>query len=385
MYKPDYSGNSIVNLMSSIAKSRGSDSIYPELRNLRSEKLKDSRNIILLVIDGLGYNYLKDKKTLLNDYMTSSMDSVFLPTTACAITTFMTGVCPNQHANTGWYMLLKEFGVLSAILPFVPRYGGYQFSEFGLDIKKIFPENNFFKNLRNNSYIIQPDYLINTDFNRHMTKGAKKIYYKAQNLDDFFKKTLKAIDSGKQKKYVYSYWPEFDKICHIHGVNSKKSNKHFFEIENKLMFLFRKLKGTDTTLIITADHGFINTPIKDIIYLDDHPRLKECLTLPLSGEGRVAYCYVHPRKAKDFEAYVRKHLSKYCYCIKSEELINKGYYGLFKPNPKLYDRVGDYVLVFKENYIIKDYIGIPKKKEHIGHHGGNSIDEMLVPLIVLKF
>ena len=30
--------------------------------------------------------------------------------------------------------------------------------------------------------------------------------------------------------------------------------------------------------------------------------------------------------------------------------------GLFKENPKLFDRVGDYTLILKENYLIKDNI-----------------------------
>jgi hypothetical protein len=38
----------------------------------------------------------------------------------------------------------------------------------------------------------------------------------------------------------------------------------------------------------------------------------------------------------------------------------------------------------KENYILKDKIKKIKKKMHIGHHGGVSKEEMLVPLIVIN-
>ena len=47
------------------------------------------------------------------------------PTTSAAITTFATGLAPQQHAVTGWFMHLKELGAVSTILPVVqdpPRH-----------------------------------------------------------------------------------------------------------------------------------------------------------------------------------------------------------------------------------------------------------------------
>jgi predicted AlkP superfamily pyrophosphatase or phosphodiesterase len=214
-----------------------------------------------------------------------------------------------------------------------------------------------------------------------MSKNSKILPY--ETLNGFFMQIKKAIKSSNKKKYIYAYWPELDSLNHKYGVGHKKSEKHFKEINKKLRNFIRSLKGTKTLLIITSDHGFINNPIKKIIKLEDHPLMKECLTLPLCGEGRVAYCYVHPEKSKQFEDYIKNNLNKYCYIFKSQELINKNYFGLKKPNPKLFDRVGDYILIFKENYIIKDKLKEDKKKPNIGHHGGVSKEEMIVPLILI--
>lgn len=114
--------------------------------------------------------------------------------------------------------------------------------------------------------------------------------------------------------------------------------------------------------------------------------MEECLSLPLCGEGRSVYCYIHPSKVNQFERYVKNSLGRYCWIYKSEYLIKKNFFGLFKPNPKLFDRVGDYILICKDNYIIKDKVSVgeEKKKPHIGHHGGASKEEMLVPLVVVK-
>ena len=137
-------------------------------------------------------------------------------------------------------------------------------------------------------------------------------------------------------------------------------------------------------MIITADHGLINTPKERVIKLENHPKLIECLTLPLCGDSRTIYCYVHPSKTKQFENYVKTKLGKVCKMYKSQDFIKKGYYGLFEPNPKLFDRIGDYVLIMKENYILRDKLLTQKRHYHVGNHGGDSEDEMFVPLIVFN-
>ena len=384
IYLPDYSGGSIVNLMSSIAKSFGTKTSYPTLKILPAEKLKDSKNIVLLVIDGLGYEYLKKKeKTTLNNYMMGSMTSVFLPTTASAITTFLTGVAPQQHAFTGWHMNLKEIGVVSSILPFSPRFGGPSFNVYDIYIKDVLDQKAFTSKIKAQNFSINYYKIINSEFTTAMSQNSKKLSYKT--LNGFFKQIKKAIKSSNKRKYIYAYWPEFDSLSHEHGTEHKKTEKHFKQIDKKIVKFIQHLKETDTTLIITADHGFVNTPLEKTIKLEDHPKMKECLTLPLCGEGRVAYCYVRPSKTKQFEKYVKTKLKKYCSLHKSQDLIDKHYFGLFEPNPKLFDRVGDYVLICKENYIIKDsIIQVKKRKPHIGHHGGVSKEEMLVPLIIIK-
>lgn len=203
-------------------------------------------------------------------------------------------------------------------------------------------------------------------------------------LNGFFSQIRKAVKSHNQRKYIYAYWYEFDSISHKNGVNSKKAYNHFKEIDKRLKSLVKNIKNTNTTLIITSDHGFVDSTKKQLIKLEDHPKLKECLTLPLCGERRTVYCYVHPSKTKQFEKYVKTKFKKYCYMYRSEELIRKNYFGLFKENPKLFDRIGDYILIMKDNYLFCDDILNRKRKFHIGHHGGVSKEEMYVPLIVIN-
>ena len=62
-------------------------------------------------------------------------------------------------------------------------------------------------------------------------------------------------------------------------------------------------------------------------------------------------------------------------------MIRKNFFGLQEPNEKLFDRVGDYILIMKEKHVIKDFI--MGETAHIlkANHGGVSGEEMYVPLI----
>lgn len=139
----------------------------------------------------------------------------------------------------------------------------------------------------------------------------------------------------------------------------------------------------NASLIVTSDHGMVDSSEKDTIGLSDHPLLKESLLLPLTGDPRVAYCYVRPGMEKQFESYIRKNLEEYCSMDKSYDIIEKGFFGLYEPNGKLYQRTGDYTIVMKKNYMIREALSGEKNKELIGIHGGLTSDEMFSPLIVV--
>ncbi|MCJ7817473.1 MAG: phosphodiesterase, partial [Candidatus Thorarchaeota archaeon] len=133
--KPDYT-NSIVNLMSSIGHASGVTSPYAPLDFDSLASIGESKNIVLLIVDGLGYNYLREygKDSLLKQNLKESICSVYLPTTGSAITSIMTGVAPQQHAVTGWFVYLKEYGLVSRILPYSNTI---DYNNLGVDISNV--------------------------------------------------------------------------------------------------------------------------------------------------------------------------------------------------------------------------------------------------------
>jgi len=120
---PDYAGGSLVNLMASITLSRGGKALHAPLKSLRGEELEAARNVVLLIIDGLGDRLLARRAAggELARRRRSSLTSVFPSTTASAITTSYTGRTPLEHGLTGWFTYFSDAGCVAAALPFKSR------------------------------------------------------------------------------------------------------------------------------------------------------------------------------------------------------------------------------------------------------------------------
>lgn len=380
MVLPNYKNGSIVNLANTLIKAFDGKPEYGLLAGLDPEIFR-GKNVVLLVIDGLGYKFLRKhgQGSFLEKNISKKITSVFPPSTTTAVTALTTGLAPMQHGLTAWFMYYRELGMIVKTLPFITRSGKIPLADFGVKMKKIFNEKSLFRKVKAVSYVIQDKSYIDSDYSRIISEGAKRIGY--SSLDGFFRAVKTALKEKTKRKFVYAYWGMLDYYAHRKGVKSRTAVRHFREIDKKVKALAENLKGSNTVLIITADHGLIDTKDK-IIKLSGHPKLLETLALPLVGEPRTAYCYVRPEKVKQFESYVKKYLKKYCTMRKSKDLIKKGYFGPGKANPKIFDRVGDYILIMKGNYVIRDYIEGEDHSVFIGNHGGTSPEEMYVPLII---
>ncbi len=382
---PDYKKNSIVNLMSAILHGYNAPSKYAPLDKNLISQIKSAKNVVLLIIDGVGVDSMGKllKKSFYRTNFKQELTSVFPSTTTSAVTTFATGTAPQEHGLLAWYLNLKELGSIVSILPFVTRQGQpIEITKKQLKVPRGIFEKISSSNDKLETYTVVPKKIMGGKYNAFFSGKSQSHGFKT--IGGLCNKLTKIIKSNKKRKYIYAYWPEFDSISHDLGKTSKKARTHLQEIDEKLTLLVKKLKNTNTLLLVTADHGQIVTSKKKTIVLNKHPLLKECLSAPVSGEPRAAFCYVYQHKIQQFEKYVKHQLGRYCTLHKSQDIIADGLFGLGKPHPRLLDRAGDYILLLKDNYVFLDYIAGEEEKNMQGHHGGLSKEEMLVPLVVKK-
>jgi len=387
MELPDYHGGSIVNLMRSIERGLGARpcdaaAAYPELHALPATALAGARNIVLLVIDGLGYDYLTGAGAsgALARHLAASITSVFPSTTATAVSSFLTGVGPQQHALTGWHMWLRELGCLAATLRFRPRHGGEPLSKAGIAARSVFAAEPMFDRLAAKSHVVSPASIIDSDYNvAHCGLALRRPY---KEVPELFAAVAGIVRSGQERQFIHAYTYDLDAAAHSFGSASPQLQDKFRQIDAAFARFLDEIAGSDTQVIAVADHGFIDSPKSACIELADHPQLAQTLMLPLCGERRVAYCYVEPGRDSAFEHYVQTRLDHCATLYRSAELIAQGWFGLGAPNPRLSERVGHYTLVMKDDYTIKDWIAGEARYLTVGVHGGVSAAEMYVPLIL---
>ncbi|HVL34588.1 MAG TPA: alkaline phosphatase family protein [Burkholderiales bacterium] len=375
---PDYAGGSLVNLIASVVQACGGPARHAPLTLLPPQALAAARNVVLLIVDGLGDNYLlrQGRGGELARRRRGAITSVFPSTTAAAITTSYTGCTPLEHGLTGWFTLFGEAGCVAAPLPFRARGETQPLSRRGLSPGRAFPAQPFFGALASRAIVVTSRDIVDSDYNVHHCAGAERRAY--GTLEEMVETIEAAVKSGDERKFVYAYWPDYDATSHRHGCTSAQAAGEFARIDAAFGRLCGRLAGTDSVVLATADHGFIDVPVE--ASLDLPPALAGLLRYPLCGERRVAYCHVHA--PAEFAARARDWLGDRGEVLPSRRLVEQGWFGGGEAHPRLAERVGDIALVMRGNYTVKDWTPGEPRHLHIGNHGGSSEDEMLIPLIV---
>jgi hypothetical protein len=379
MLRPDYAGGGLANLIASIVEACGRTPRHPPLSLLPARALRDARNILLLLIDGLGDNYLRREGVggALLAGRRGAITSVFPSTTASAITTSYTGWTPLEHGLTGWFTYFGEAGCVGAPLPFQRRG---EKASLGAPPSRVFRAASLFDGLARRAIVVSHRSIVDSTYNLHHCGRAERRAY--DKLEDLVAATVAAVKSGTEPRYVYAYWPEFDALSHRFGNASAETRMHFKAVDAAYGELMRRLAGTDTLVVATADHGFVDSVGADALELADAPGLSGLLRYPLCGESRIAFCHVQEGRQREFMQRAADWLGARARVCPSMDLAGEGWFGTGEPHPRLAERIGDVALVMHGRVTVKDWTPGEPRHRHVGHHGGTSADELLIPLIV---
>ncbi|TMI42911.1 MAG: phosphodiesterase [Betaproteobacteria bacterium] len=375
---PNYSGGSLVNLVASIVQARGGEPRHPVLAALPAAELSEAENIVLVIIDGLGDHYLArcGAGGELARRRRASITSVFPSTTASAITTSYTGRTPLEHGLTGWFTYFGAAGCVASPLQFRSRGENLPLQQRGFSPGSAFPAPSVFESLPVRSIVVTPRQIADSAYNVRHCAGATRLAY--ETLEEFVSQVEAAVKSGAQRKFIYAYWPHYDVISHRHGSESRQAAAELEKFDHAFGSLIARLSATQSRIVATADHGFIDVAQEESLELP--AELAAMLRFPLCGERRVAYCYVH--SPAQFMDRARHWLGDRADVRPSRELLREGWFGPGTPHPRIDERVGDVALVMRGRYTVKDWTPGEPRHLHIGNHGGTSEDEMMIPLIV---
>ena len=250
-----------------------------------------------------------------------------------------------------------------------------------LPLPRLFPYPALFQCRKRRSVFINPQNLAHSSYSRRHSRGAEVMPYRGiQGMVDAIAAAaagLKTAGGG----YIHAYYPVFDALSHAHGCQSQQVIAQFARIDAAFAAWLDRLAGTGADVVVSADHGFIDSPARRVVHLDRHPGAVSMLAAPLFGERRAAFCEVRRGAERDFAAFVGEFLAGKAVLAPSLALVKAGFLGPGRAHRQLRERIGSHVLLMEPGWTICDRMPGEHSHAMLGVHGGLSPQEMWVPLI----
>jgi hypothetical protein len=132
-----------------------------------------------------------------------------------------------------------------------------------------------------------------------------------------------------------------------------------------------------TRIWVSADHGMVNAQEKIIFGQDNDLNIDVTL---YGGEPRARHLYVTPGSLLDVKSRYEKFLGDKADIYTKEEAILANLFGS-EVTLDSQDRIGDLLVIAKGSMILVDPERIKQEAGMVGHHGGLTEIESLIPLL----
>jgi hypothetical protein len=329
---------------------------------------------LVFLVDGLGADvlskYAEVAPTLSRMVLHGTITTSFPSTTATSLATLTTGEMPGAHGMLGYTVQ-------------VPRSGGRVLNSLKWDerVDPVIwqPVPTLFERASaagiTTTHVAAKRYE-NTGFTRAVFRGA---HYRGANVSaDLISETVAALQ--KSPSFVYLYVNDVDSAGHSDGVGSDKWLAALKSVDELVQALMQKLPN-GTRIWLTADHGMINVEEK-IILGQDNDLLTDVAVI--AGEPRMRHLYLSADSANAENEVISRWQSALGSKVTMHTRQSAITAGLFGPNVSLdaSERAGDVIAIAQGNVVLLDPERADKEGAMIGHHGGDSVIESSVPLLL---
>lgn len=360
---PDYKGACVANLVPEIVKKMVG---FPGADWL-PEPVRQAKQVVLLVIDGLGWDQLEQRQQLaptLYSGVGGPITSVCPTTTSTVLTSIVTGRAPGVHGMVGYRMWDMD-GILNAL----------RWEKDGHDARDTVDPGKFQTQpafAANPVPAILRKEFIGTGFTNAMMQGANIVGYSA--LSSVPVEIWRRARAGDQ--FIYAYYDGLDRVAHYNGLQ-----EHY---EAELYTVDRLIRDTmaglpeGVALVVTADHGQVE--VGDKLQDLDQEIAQRCWNF--SGEARMRWLHLHGGQDHDEVAkLVEQRYGHEAWVRTRAQVLDEQWFGP-TIDDRYVDRLGDIVIApFADT-------GYVAPNDHHGdtlicRHGSLTSAEMMVPLMAL--
>lgn len=374
---PDYE-HCILNTITSILKYYNIETMNKSLKSLDEILEKKYRNIIFIILDGMGEHILThiSPSGFFKEHQIDKVTSVYPSTTTAALTTYYSGKAPYETGWIAWSQYFKEYGRAVDMLSHMESYNHTTLKDTREDVfKTIVNYKTVFEQIEENvnvkAYEIMPTY---------SDRRAKRTI-KADSIDEIID-NIEMLVKNPDEKFIMAYCDNPDGLLHKYGTDSVEAFDFVKKAEDKISKMCGKIPN-DTVVIISADHGHKN--IKESHSILDYPDLQECFIMPPSLESRCVTFWIKPDMKEEFVKRFNEKFENKFWLMSKDEFLEKNMLGIGKKHKKIDDFLGDYVaLSVSDEIIVLETKLAPGKEVKKSTHCGLTKEEMEVPVIVVK-
>jgi predicted AlkP superfamily pyrophosphatase or phosphodiesterase len=353
----DYPGACIANVVPALLE-------WPEAPAWLPNPVVDADQVVLLVLDGLGWEQLQERRRLAPTLcaMAGGPITTIIPsTTAAALTSITTGLPPGEHGIVG-YRVWIEADVLNILRWNSPRG----------DCRKLYlPErvqtHDAFGGHRPPA--VTKAEFIETGFTRAHLRGARFCGYRLASTLVHHVAQL----ARRGEPFTYAYYEGIDKVAHEYGLGPVYDEE--LRAADRLVADLLAALPAGCALLVTADHGQVETGDQIVT---PHPDVLAHVTAQ-SGEGRFRWLHSRPGRARALLEAAQGHHAHQAWVRTREEVIEAGWLGP-KVSEAAASRLGDVVLAAKGTLSFHDPADTGPFRL-VGRHGSLTPAEMLVPLL----
>ena len=329
--------------------------------------------VICVLADAFGWRFFEQfaehdpfLQRIANEGVVQKWTAQFPSTTSAHATCIHTGLPPSQSGVYEWQYYEPALDRIIEPLTFaVSGEKRESLTALGVAPAQLYPPNTLYQSFQQQgitSRIYQHRDIAHSTYTDWIGRGATMCPF--LTLAEGLVNLRRDLAQSTTPAYSFLYWDKIDAIGHLYGPDSLQMEQEIanflFCMERALMQPLRKAGnkngnkgGKRTLLIVTADHGQVETDPKTAIYLNRDSRLqgverylrtnRQGAYLVPAGSPRDFFLYVHDHLLDEAAHFLTTRLAGVAEVRKTHQMLDQGYFGPLPATSQFLGRLGNLV------------------------------------------
>lgn len=363
---PDYLGANLAGVVPALLSNS------PERPGWLPRAALGAEQVVLLVVDGLGWLQLSERLVMLENLAALEgrpITTVAPSTTAAALTSLVVGAPPSIHGVVGYKVVVAGPGgpEVMNVLRWRTKAGDARSYVDPVSFQSCAPFGGA------DVPVVSKADFVGTGFTVAHQRGARQVgWHQASGMAVDVRHL---VESGE--KFVYAYYDGVDRIAHMKGFG-EHYDAELVALDRVVGDLLEVLPKS-AALVVTADHGQVSVG-SNLVEVD--PASIDGVAFS-SGEARFRWFHASdaaPAAAERLSATLKSRFGHQAWVVTLEEVIAQGWLG-GEMSRVSRSRLGDVAMAAFDPVAFVEPGDSPESRKLVCRHGSLTPAEMFVPLV----